>query len=196
MKKLFGFCILVILLVTISGCTQQAQPAKVTPAPTTVETTIATMEPTPVATPIATTIATPVATPTAEAVATVATTVPVVTNVTSELPGLVSTPKVSLTPQTKITTISMTNNTFTPNELTVLPGTGITWRNDDTVNHAVKGTTETGSTMFNSGDIIPATTWSYTFGDRLGTFTIVDPGYPQMKCTIIVKEGQNFSGTL
>nr|WP_319376990.1 hypothetical protein [uncultured Methanoregula sp.] len=196
MKKLFGFCILVILLVAISGCTQQAQPAKVTPTPTAVETTIATPEPTPVPTTAVATIATPVATTTAATVATVATTATVATNVTSETPGLVSTPKVSLTPSIKVTTISITNNTFTPKELTVLPGTGITWRNDDTINHAVKGTTETGSTMFNSGDIIPTSTWSYTFGDRLGTFTIVDPGYPQMKCVIIVKEGQNFSGSL
>ncbi|MFA4877322.1 MAG: hypothetical protein WC586_07900 [Methanoregula sp.] len=189
MKKLLGFCILVILLVAISGCTQQAQPTQVTTPQPTVPPTVATMEPTP----IPTVIFTPVAT----TIAALETPLPVVTsaNVTTEVPTVLATPRVSLTPQTKITTISMTNNTFSPKELTVLPGTGITWRNDDTVTHAVKGITETGSTMFNSGDIIPTSTWSYTFGDRVGSFTVIDPGYPQMKCIIIVKEGSNFSGT-
>ncbi|WP_321505429.1 hypothetical protein [uncultured Methanoregula sp.] len=188
MKKLLGFCILVILLVTISGCTQQAQPTQVTTTQTTVATMVATPEPTPIPTAIVTAAATAV--PTQDIALLV-----VVKNVTTEVPTLIPTPRVSLIPQTKITTISITNNTFSPKELTVLPGTGITWRNDDTINHAVKGTTEAGATMFNSGDIIPTSTWSYTFGDRVGTFTVIDPGFPGMKCTIIVKEGSNFSGS-
>ena len=195
MKKLFGFFVLLILLVAVSGCAQ-LQPAPVTtPSPT----PLATPEPTPVPTAVETPVA-----PVATAVVTLETPLPsvtpsvteVVTNVTASLPTVAATPHVSLTPQTKITIFSMTNNTFTPKELTVLPGTGISWRNDDSVNHVVKGTTEAGTTMFKSADIIPGASWSYTFGDRTGTFTITDPGYPQMKCIIIVKEGQNFQGSL
>ncbi|MFA4862035.1 hypothetical protein [Methanoregula sp.] len=194
MKKLFGFFVLVILLVAVSGCAQlQPAPATTpqTTVPTTVETPVATMEPTLVPTAAGTPIA-----PAVTAVATRETTLQVITNVTESVPTIAATPHVSLTPQTKITVFSMTNNTFTPKELTVLPGTGITWRNDDTVNHVVKGTTEAGTTMFKSSDIIPGASFSYTFGDRVGTFTVIDPGYPQMKCVIIVKDGQNFSGTI
>jgi len=187
MKKFFGLCILVILLVAISGCTQQTQTTPATTSPTTVATTIATLEPTAVPTTVITTL--PVAT-----IATVETTpvaTNVTTNVTAEVPTTLSTPRAALTPQTKITTVSMTNNTFTPTVLTVLPGTGITWKNDDTVIHAVKVTGK-----FNSGDIIPGSTWSYTFNENVGTYNIVDPNFPQMNSTIIVKEGQSFSGVI
>jgi len=190
MKKLFGFFVLVILLVAVSGCAQ-LQPAPATTPQTTVQTPVATPEPTLVPTAVETPV-----TPAVTAVVTREAVLVVVTNVTESVPTVAATPHVSLTPQTKITVFSMTNNTFTPKELTVLPGTGITWRNDDTVNHVVKGTTEAGTTMFKSSDIIPGASFSYTFGDRVGTFTVTDPGYPQMKCVIIVKDGQNFSGTI
>nr|WP_320162385.1 hypothetical protein [uncultured Methanoregula sp.] len=190
MKKFFGLCILVILLVAISGCTQQTQTTPATTPPTTVATTIATMEPTAVPTTESTPL--PVAT-----IATVETT-PVATNVTTNVtaePTTLSTPRAALTPQTKITTVSMTNNTFTPKVLTVLPGTGITWRNDDTVVHAVKVAGKHAG-MFNSGDIIPGSTWSYTFNQDIDTYDIVDPNFPQMNSTIVVKEGQSFSGII
>lgn len=199
MKKLFGFFVLLILLVAVSGCAQ-LQPAPVTtPTPTTqipVETPLATPEPTLVPTAVATPVATAVATLETPLPAVTPGVTEVITNVTASVPTVAATPHVSLTPQTKITIFSMTNNTFTPKELTVLPGTGITWRNDDTVNHVVKGTTEAGTTMFKSSDIIPGASWSYTFGDRIGTFTVTDPGFPQMKCIIIVKDGQNFQGSI
>jgi len=191
MKKFFGLCILVILLVAISGCTQQTQTTPATTSPTTIATTIATMEPTAVPTTEITTL--PVAT-----IATVETTLVatnVTTNVTAEVPTTLSTPRAALTPQTKITTVSMTNNTFTPKVLTVLPGTGITWRNDDTVIHAVKVAGKHAG-MFNSGDIIPGSTWSYTFNQDVDTYDIVDPNFPQMNSTIVVKEGQSFSGVI
>jgi plastocyanin len=184
MKKFFGLCILVILLVAISGCTQQTQ---TTPA-TTVATTIAAMEPTAVPTTEITTL--PVAT-----VETTPAATNVTTNVTAEGPTTLSTPRAALTPQTKITTVSMTNNTFTPKILTILPGTGITWKNDDTVIHVVKVTGKHAG-MFNSGDIIPGSTWSYTFNQDVDTYDIVDPNFPQMNSTIVVKEGQSFSGVI
>jgi plastocyanin len=191
MKKFFGFCILVILLVAISGCAQQAaQTTPATTSPTTVATTIvttlATTEPTPAPTTMVTTL--PVATN-----ATIEPTL-VGMNVTTMAPALTtSTPRADLTAQTKITTISISNNTFTPKVLTVLPGTGITWKNDDNVIHAVK-VIGAHAGMFNSGDIIPGSSWSYTFNQNVDTYEIGDPNFPQMNSTIVVKNGQDFSG--
>lgn len=177
MKKLLGFCILVILLVVISGCTQQAQPASATTNQTPIATTVATTEPTPVPT--------TVDTPPATTIATMETT-PVAPNVTTSVSTAIPTPRVSLKPQTKITAISITNNTFTPAELTVLPGTGITWKNDDKVVHTIKVTGKNAG-MVKSGDIIPGATWSNTFS-KADTYEIIEPTFPLTKCIITVKE--------
>ncbi len=71
----------------------------------------------------------------------------------------------------------MKNNAFVPQVLTALPGTGITWINDDDSVHSIKmsGTNNAG---FNSGDIMPGASWGYTFGTREGTFTDHRPKSP------------------
>jgi plastocyanin len=176
MKKIIGLFILVIVLAMISGCTQPAKPAAVTTpvatevptAPTTEATTAPTMEPAPVATPQSTTV-----------IATVA--------------AVVKTPLPVQTASTKITTIYIRNNSFDPQVLTVLPGTGITWINDDTTNHAIK-TTGIHAGMFNSGDFMKGTEWGYTFGANEGTFEIIDT-YSNSTCTIIVKKGELLMGS-
>ena len=171
MKRFMGLFILLIAVALCSGCTQPAQKVAV-------PTTLSTEVPTAVQTE-ATTV-----------VVTVQTTVP--TLVPTVVVTEVAKPKITLVPQTTKTIICMRNNTFVPQELTVLPGTGITWVNDDTIVHSVK-TTGTHEGMFNSGDIIPTATWDYTFG-QVGVFEFVSPDYPAMKGTIVVKEGASVVG--
>jgi len=171
MKKFIGLFILVIVIAMISGCTQPAKTAEVTtPEATVIPTvppTVATPEPTMIPTPAQTLVLTPVKT-------------------------VAATPKITLVPQTTRTIVYMRNNTFVPVELTVLPGTGITWVNDDSIVHSIK-TTGIHAGMFNSGDIIPTATWGYTFG-TVGVYDIISPDYPDMKGTIVVKEGASVVG--
>jgi plastocyanin len=169
MKKFIGLFVLVIVLAMISGCTQPAQPAAVT---TPVVTEVPTVSPTE-APPVPTMEPAPVAP--SPAVATV-----------------VRTPMPVMTPSTKITTIFIRNNSFVPRELTILPGTGITWVNDDATVHAIK-TTGNHKGMFNSGDFVKGSDWSYTFGANEGTFEIIDT-YSNSTSVIIVKKGESLIG--
>ena len=167
MKKFIGLFIVVIALVLISGCTQPAQPAAViTPVATAIPTVPPTVPPT-IATPAPTVMLTTVAT-------------------------VISTPKITLVPQIKNTIFYMRNNTFVPTELTVLPGTGITWVNEDTIVHSVKITGIHAGT-FNSGDIIPGATAGNTFATE-GVFEFISPDHPDMKGTIVVKAGASVEG--
>jgi len=169
MKRFIGLFVLVIVLAMISGCTQPAQPATVT---TPVVTEVPTVSPTE-APPVPTMEPAPVAP--SPAVATV-----------------VRTPMPVMTPSTKITTIYIRNNSFVPRELTILPGTGITWVNDDATVHAIK-TTGNHKGMFNSGDFVKGSDWSYTFGANEGTFEIIDT-YSNSTSVIIVKKGESLIG--
>ena len=101
----------------------------------------------------------------------------------------VATPQPTITASTKITTIHIRNNTFVPDQLTVLPGTGITWINDDSVIHVVKATGDSKG-KFTSADMISGATFIYTFGEATGTYEFGDPNYPDMTGTIIVKTGE------
>jgi plastocyanin len=178
MKKGIVLFILVILLAAASGCTQTPVPATpattpVTDSPTEVPPVITTPEP---ATVLPTTVsATVTATEVASGIITAATTRP------------------SMTPSTKITTIHIRNNTFVPDQLTVLPGTGITWINNDPVTHVVKAIgNSTGK--FTSSEMIRAAHFGYTFGEATGTFEFGDPAYPAMKGAIIVRQGDSVVG--
>jgi plastocyanin len=162
MKKIFGFIILLVVFVACAACTQQAAPVPVTTLPTTISTPVQTTEITPVPTILPTTVVTTVA--------------------TTALPTATRT----LSPQTKLlTTIHMQNNAFVPPELIALPGSGITWINDDTTAHSLKMSFSDGG--FNSGDILPGSQWSYTFGKKEGTFNISCKYHPDMKGTVVVK---------
>ena len=172
MKKFIGLFILLIGLVMISGCTQPAQPAAVT---TPVATTVVPTVPPTVATPAPTIVPTTVATPqSTTAIATIVATV-------------VKTPIPVQTASTKITTFYIRNNSFVPQLLTVLPGTGITWINDDKTVHAIK-MTGTHAGMFNSGDFIAGSQVSTDFGQE-GTFEFIDT-YSNATGMIIVKKGE------
>jgi plastocyanin len=75
----------------------------------------------------------------------------------------------------------------------VLPGTGVTWINDDTKVHIVKASGARPG-MFNSGEILPTAQFSYTFGEDEGVFTFTDLKDPGMNGTIIVKKGASIVG--
>jgi plastocyanin len=159
MKKYIGFVILLIAFVCCMGCTQTPVPEAVTTPATTVPTTIPTAELTLATRTVPTSVMT--------------TMLPVSTRTTS--------------PSNKVvTTVSMRNNTFVPLELTALPGTGITWINDDPAVHTV---TSIGNATgkLNSGDILPGSQWSYTFGQREGRYEYVCSYHPEMKGAIIIK---------
>jgi plastocyanin len=183
MKKFIGLCILVILLVAASGCTQQANPATTNPVPTEVVTAAV----------ITTEV--PVTEMTSMPPAVLETTV-VPTASATEVMTVVSTtatPKTVNTPSTKITTIYIRNNTFVPTELTVLPGTGITWINDDKTVHSIRTLPQT-KIMFNSMDVMPGASFGYTFGENEGTFGFIDT-YTNATGMIIVKKGESVLGS-
>jgi plastocyanin len=179
MKRICGLCILVIFFLVATGCTQ--------PAPSATTTTVAT---TVIPTEIATVNATPE--PTADVNATIE------ANVTAPITETMAETTVIETPapvQTAVVTakiIHIRNNTFVPSATTVLPGTGITWVNDDNINHAVKASGANAG-MFNSGDIAPGAQWGYTFGAKEGTFSFTDAKFPLMNGTIIIKTGKTLS---
>jgi plastocyanin len=163
MKKLICFVIIMIAFVCFTGCTQPAVQEVVTTQPTMVPTAVPTAELTLAPTTVPTTVVTAV--------------LPIVTRTTS--------------PSAKVvTTFHMRNNTFVPGELTVLPGTGITWINDDSAVHSVK-TIGNATGMFNSGDIISGSQWSYTFGVREGRYEFTCSYHPDMKGTVIIQRTES-----
>lgn len=183
MKKAFAFVILLIILVVASGCTQQTAPAATTPAPTTapateVPTVQATLPPTAVPTTLAPT--------------------PVETKVVivEVISTAAATPKPAVTadrtPQITSTKFYFRNNTITPSELTVLPGTGITWINEDSTVHSVKAIGDHAG-MFNSGDIVPTATWGYSFGENEGKFEFKDT-YSNATGIVYIKKGASLVG--
>jgi plastocyanin len=62
-------------------------------------------------------------------------------------------------------TINIVNFTFTPGTLTVKAGTTVTWTNNDTTTH--RPASDSG--LFDSGDLAPGATFSFTFNIP-GTF--------------------------
>jgi len=176
MKTYIGVFILVMLLVAASGCT--SQPAKPAATVTAVVTTAAATEvPTAAQTPAPTTAATAVATQVPTAIA------------TTEAATSATTPIPSMTPSTKVTVIHIKNNAFVPDTLTVLPGTMITWTNDDSATHVVKATGDAAG-KFTSADLIQGGQFTYTFGETTGIYTFADPKYPNLKGAIVVKNGE------
>ena len=188
MKKIIGLLILIIVLVAFSGCTQQAKTPSVT---TTVPTAVATV----VATPAATTAA-----PVTEATTQV---VPAETGIVANVTAPVGNATVPAAAQTvvpkvtfaKVLFVHIANNTFSPSTIMVLPGTRITWINDDRTVHSVK-TIAGSAAKFNSGDIAPTVQWGYDFGENEGTFQYADGYNPNVTGTVIIKKGQVMYGVV
>ena len=162
------FILLVLVLLVagavVAGCTQYGtQTPKATVAPTPVET----QSPGPVTTqPPGTSL--PVATAPANSL------------------------QATATPQTTVTTVHIRNFAFVPATLTVLPGTQITWVNDDDVPHTVVATGNA-SGMFQSQTLRKGDEFQYTFGS-VGTYEYICSIHPSMHGTIIVKEGADIVG--
>jgi plastocyanin len=76
-------------------------------------------------------------------------------------------------------TIDIVDFAFSEAEITVAPGTTVTWMNTGVAPHTVTGLPQ------ESGTIDPGQSFSYTF-DTAGTFTYQCAFHPQMKATVIV----------
>jgi plastocyanin len=191
MKLLLGFVVLLVALVAISGCTQQAQPAATvttteTPAvSTTMETAVATMETTSVPSNASTVVSPPIANVT---LTTPGTTV-VAPNQTTAAPVITPT----IVTATGVTTIHITSAGFNPQVDVVLPGTQIAWINDDTVSHSIK-TTGKSDFVFNSGAIDHSAGFTYSFASQTGTCNYTFADNSTITGTIIVKAGRTLSG--
>jgi plastocyanin len=175
MKTYIGVIILAMLLVAASGCTtQQAKPAvtatavATTAAATEVPTVLATTRPTATPTEVMTTIVIPVTTSNVSATAT-----PWSSATFSPIRKLV---------------IHIKDNKYDPDSLAILPGTMVTWINDDSRTHIVKATGDSAG-KFTSAELVNGAQFNYDFGEATGTFEFGDPAFPDMKGAIIVRNG-------
>jgi plastocyanin len=78
---------------------------------------------------------------------------------------------------------------YVPPEITVIPGTTITWTNDDATIHTVTEGTPSGvggTPAFDSSIISPGATWEHTF-DTAGEFDYYCTLHPFMTGKVIVK---------
>ena len=101
------------------------------------------------------------------------TTIPVTTVIPTPNAITVPTPVTTMTwiltptPGAMVTTIHLTSAGFTPQTDVVLPGTGVSFMNNDNVTHTIIGIgNSTG--MFNSGPVIPGAAFQYTFSEYTG----------------------------
>lgn len=76
--------------------------------------------------------------------------------------------------------VTIKNFAFSPATLTVKAGSTVTWTNQDTIAHDVKGDTFQSATL-NTGDA-----FQFTF-DKAGTYEYICGLHPTMKGTIIVE---------
>lgn len=80
---------------------------------------------------------------------------------------------------------------YSPAGLRVPVGTTVTWRNDDSVIHTVTSGTSTGTVttpdgVFDSGDLLPGETFSFTFTEP-GSFDYFCTPHPWMVGSIVVE---------
>lgn len=76
--------------------------------------------------------------------------------------------------------VSIKGFAFEPASLKVARGTTVIWANDDAVDHTITGP------GFNSGQIAPGATFSYTF-DKAGTYDYSCGIHPSMKGQVVVE---------
>lgn len=78
--------------------------------------------------------------------------------------------------------VSIDNSIFTPSEITVAPGTSVTWVNNDAMPHTVVDVNKS----FRSKTLIKGGRFSFTFTNA-GDYDYVCSIHPNMKGKIIVK---------
>ena len=85
--------------------------------------------------------------------------------------------------------VAIQNSGFQPQQIRVTPGTTVTWTNQDSLIHTVvAGTQGNPSGMFDSGDIQPSGSFSFTFQNP-GTYSYYDRIYQGMSGTVTVEPG-------
>ena len=90
-----------------------------------------------------------------------------------------------------------TNNCFTPNPLTVAPGTTVTWKNTDTTTHVVcsgKVTDDECGSVFEDDSLKKGQTFQFTFANA-GTFDYFCSVHPWMTGQVIVAAASTTPGT-
>ena len=101
---------------------------------------------------------------------------------------LVSSPGLAEDPNNAATTpaviVSMDHSTFIPSEITVAPGTTVTWVNVETMPHTVVDLNK----AFRSKTLVKDGTFSFTFTTP-GDFDYLCSIHPNMKGKVIVKPG-------
>ncbi|CAN5348509.1 cupredoxin family copper-binding protein [soil metagenome] len=90
--------------------------------------------------------------------------------------------------------VRMVGQSFSPSNLQVVAGTTVAWENDSDLVHTVtSGSDREHDEKFNSGDIAPGESYSYTFTET-GTFPYFCIPHPGMQGTVTVVEGHNDDG--
>lgn len=85
--------------------------------------------------------------------------------------------------------VQMTGRTYSPSTLEVEVGTTVRWENNSDETHTVtSGSNREHDDEFNSGDIAPGESYTYTF-DNTGSFDYFCIPHPGMEATITVVEG-------
>ena len=82
-------------------------------------------------------------------------------------------------------TVSMDHSTFIPSEITVAPGTTVTWVNVETMPHTVVDQNK----AFRSKTLVKDGTFSFTF-TTAGDYNYLCSIHPNMKGKVIVKPGE------
>jgi plastocyanin len=80
--------------------------------------------------------------------------------------------------------VSMDHNTFIPSEITVAPGTTVTWVNNEAMPHTVVDSNK----GFRSKTLVKDASFSFTFATA-GDYNYLCSIHPNMKGKVIVKAG-------
>jgi FtsP/CotA-like multicopper oxidase with cupredoxin domain len=89
------------------------------------------------------------------------------------------------------TTIHIENMMFQPSVIHVPAGTTVVWKNEDTMTHTVtSGANDSNDNRFDSGDLQPGQTFSYTF-QQPGSYAYFCDYHPMMQATVIVEKGNH-----
>jgi plastocyanin len=93
--------------------------------------------------------------------------------------------------QGKNMTVSIKNFAFNPPNMTVAPGTTLTWVNNDQVPHTATATNPAG--VFDSGTLQPGQSYSFTF-NKPGTYAYHCAIHPYMTGTVTVSGASASAG--
>jgi plastocyanin len=95
-------------------------------------------------------------------------------------------------PPATTTMVTVRNFEFEPSQITVAPGTTVTWKFEGPAQHT--STSDAGSAMtWDSGLKSPGESFSLTFNEK-GTFSYHCTPHPQMKGTVIVEDSADGGG--